>query len=215
MTSSRLPYGRVLHSARPRPPPLPPHTEHHPPPPCPCSCNPRCCYTDAKWKSPTGLVSEHVAFSPPPPLGRARLSERRPPSRAPRTVLHPEKAFLDPCVSRRELRELPARAPPHLSLGPWLCPRLSSASPAQDAAHAREAACTAGSAWPQTGIQKPNVCCGHFLPLSLCLSLIPNAPCLVVYLEFGTLDTVSVLQVFAPGLCAFRWQRPSTEMNSY
>lgn len=73
------------------------------------------------------------------------------------SVLRIARAFLDPCVQRRELWELPAPASPsreptvRLPLCPWAhgpsrgcVPRpRTSVPPASDVAHARQAVCTA------------------------------------------------------------------------
>lgn len=125
----------------------------HLPPPVLALVNPRCCYTDAKWKSSTGLLSKHVVWglSSSPSHWNVCDCQKRSWTFRLHSVLCVGKAFLDPCVERREFWALPAPAPPSreptvpLLLCPWArgpshgcvpCPRIS-VPPASEAAHAR------------------------------------------------------------------------------
>lgn len=151
--------------------------------------NPRCCYTDAKWKSSTGLLSKHVVWRSSSASHRdGRNCQERIWTFQLCSVLHAQKAFLDPCIQRRELWGL--SAPPllpgsQLSLFPSVPGPVGSSSgcvprprtsvpPASDTAHAREAACTARVSLAPNRDSETK-CVSWPFHVCLCLILIPNS----------------------------------------
>lgn len=132
----------------------------------------------------------------PFPPGRMRLSEKElglPAGLCARA----EEAFLDPCAGRRGLWGLPAPAPPSREPAvplplrpwahgarPWLCPPPKDLCASRLRCSPRQRlSVQPGSVWPQTGIEKPNVCCGHFA--CVCLVLIPNSSHVVKIMSGG------------------------------
>lgn len=158
--------------------------------------NPRCCYTNAKWKSSTGLLSKHVVWrSGPSPAHRAISSCQRSQSFQLCSVLHQEGMSRPMCLKEVTLG---LAAPASSSRGPvlslfscpwvcetqqWLYPHSRTSASRLRCGSSQRLPVQPGSAWPQTGIQKPNVCCGHLM--CVCLILIPVSSHVVKLMSGG------------------------------
>lgn len=142
-------------------------------------CSRRCCYTDAKRKSPRGFcVNTRCGVqAPPPPLGCVIVRKgvgpsscalpRRNAMSKPRCLKEGALGTARPCPSVQG-----ANCPsPPVSLGLWglvvVCPRpRTSVPPASDAAHARGGLCSQRQLGPEQGFRN-QMCVVAILCVSL------------------------------------------------
>lgn len=225
MTSSRLSYSldspaQPGHLPSPAPPSLQSAVTHLP---VLALVNPRCCYTDAKWKSSTGLLSKHVVWSSSSSPSHRDLCHGQKRSRAfppgqegtSRPVCLKEATW-GAAGPRPSSPSVPGPLGPGSGCDP--CPR-TSVPPASDATHTREAVCTARvSVAPNRDLETKCV----LWPFHVCLHLIlmPNSSRVVKLTSAGISGvteflTVLSVQSVSRGMCAFWWQRSYAELKPH